>query len=74
MSNDTIFNLFFAIAVGVLSLLTAIGAIKEGRESLKKLKEHEDLKKRNKIPPFLKPQQFTIERSTTFSVKERAQL
>ena len=48
MSNDTLFKIFISIAFGVISLLTVIGSVKEGKESLEKLNEHEALKKKRK--------------------------
>lgn len=48
MSNDTIFTIFVISAFAIISLLTVIGAVKEGRESIKKLNEHEDAKRKNK--------------------------
>ena len=72
MSNDTIFKIFISIAFGAIGLFMAIGSIKEGKESLKKLNEHEDEKKRNKIPPSLRPQQFTIERETSYRVTQKS--
>jgi hypothetical protein len=48
MSNDTLFKIFISIAFGAISVLTVIGSIKEGKESLEKLNEHEALKQKRK--------------------------
>ncbi len=71
MSNDTIFKIFFCITVGIIGLITAIGSIKLGKESLKELKEHEELKRRNKIPSSLRPQRYTIEKGITLRLTEK---
>ena len=44
MSNEIIFKIIIGLTFGLISLFTAIGAIKEGKESLEKLREHEELK------------------------------
>ena len=48
MSNDTIFTIFFTVSVGVLSCLSAVGSVKEGKKWFKKLEEHEALKRKRK--------------------------
>ena len=48
MSNDTIFKIFVALAFSIIGVFTAIGGIKEIKESMKKLDEHMDAKEKGK--------------------------
>ena len=46
MSNTTIFTICMCSSIGLITVFTVIVGIKEGKDSLKKLIEHEELKKK----------------------------
>jgi len=46
MSNDTIFTIFGSIFIGTIGLFAFKWSYKEGKDMIKKLNEHEELKRK----------------------------